>query len=134
MISKSSSMFNTPPTFSWYLSGLVFKWLKERGGLAKIEEMNKKKADLLYGVIDRSQLYKNNICHANRSRMNVPFRIDSNISLEKIFLEKSSSEGFIGLKGHRALGGMRASIYNAMPIEGVKALTQFMIEFERVYG
>ncbi|EOW6722531.1 3-phosphoserine/phosphohydroxythreonine transaminase [Cronobacter dublinensis] len=133
VLSDNDSMFNTPPTFAWYLSGLVFKWLKTKGGVAAMDKINQQKAELLYGVIDNSDFYRNDVATANRSRMNVPFQLaDSN--LDKLFLEESFAAGLHALKGHRVVGGMRASIYNAMPLEGVQALTDFMVDFERRHG
>lgn len=133
VLNDNDSMFNTPPTFAWYLSGLVFKWLKQNGGVAQMDKVNQQKAELLYGVIDKSDFYRNDVAKANRSRMNVPFQLaDSN--LDKAFLDESFAAGLHALKGHRVVGGMRASIYNAMPLEGVKALTDFMIDFERRHG
>jgi phosphoserine aminotransferase len=132
-LADNDSMFNTPPTFAWYLSGLVFKWLKERGGVSEIDKINQAKADLLYGTIDRSDFYRNDVAVANRSRMNVPFQL-ADASLDALFLEESFAAGLHALKGHRVVGGMRASIYNAMPLEGVKALTDFMTDFERRHG
>ncbi|EOI3463895.1 3-phosphoserine/phosphohydroxythreonine transaminase [Cronobacter dublinensis] len=133
VLSDNASMFNTPPTFAWYLSGLVFKWLKTKGGVAAMDKINQQKAELLYGVIDNSDFYRNDVATANRSRMNVPFQLaDSN--LDKLFLEESFAAGLHALKGHRVVGGMRASIYNAMPLEGVQALTDFMVDFERRHG
>ncbi|KAB8313208.1 3-phosphoserine/phosphohydroxythreonine transaminase [Erwinia endophytica] len=133
VLSENDSMFNTPPTFAWYLSGLVFKWLKEQGGVAELDKRNQAKADLLYGVIDKSGFYRNDVVISNRSRMNVPFQL-ADSALDKVFLEESFAAGLHALKGHRVVGGMRASIYNAMPLEGVKALTDFMIDFERRHG
>ncbi|EGT5712425.1 3-phosphoserine/phosphohydroxythreonine transaminase [Cronobacter dublinensis subsp. dublinensis] len=133
VLSDNDSMFNTPPTFAWYLSGLVFKWLKTKGGVAAMDKINQQKAELLYGVIDNSDFYRNDVATVNRSRMNVPFQLaDSN--LDKLFLEESFAAGLHALKGHRVVGGMRASIYNAMPLEGVQALTDFMVDFERRHG
>ncbi|YCI80426.1 3-phosphoserine/phosphohydroxythreonine transaminase [Enterobacteriaceae bacterium] len=133
VLSENDSMFNTPPTFAWYLSGLVFKWLKAQGGVEAMNRINQQKADLLYGVIDTSGFYRNDVAPANRSRMNVPFQLaDSN--LDKLFLEESFAAGLHALKGHRVVGGMRASIYNAMPLAGVQALTDFMKDFERRHG
>ncbi|ELY3837464.1 3-phosphoserine/phosphohydroxythreonine transaminase [Cronobacter turicensis] len=133
VLNENDSMFNTPPTFAWYLAGLVFKWLKTKGGVAAMDKINQQKADLLYGVIDNSDFYRNDVATANRSRMNVPFQLaDSN--LDKLFLEESFAAGLHALKGHRVVGGMRASIYNAMPLEGVQALTDFMVDFERRHG
>lgn len=133
VLSENDSMFNTPPTFAWYLSGLVFKWLKAQGGVEAMNRINQQKADLLYDVIDTSDFYRNDVAPANRSRMNVPFQLaDSN--LDKLFLEESFAAGLHALKGHRVVGGMRASIYNAMPLAGVQVLTDFMKEFERRHG
>lgn len=133
ILADSDSMFNTPPTFAWYLSGLVFKWLKLQGGLTAIDERNQRKADLLYGTIDNSDFYQNNVLEVNRSRMNVPFQL-ANPALDTLFLEQATQAGLHALKGHRVAGGMRASIYNAMPLEGVQALTNFMREFEQRHG
>ncbi|BCG10063.1 3-phosphoserine/phosphohydroxythreonine transaminase [Buttiauxella agrestis] len=133
VLNDNDSMFNTPPTFAWYLSGLVFKWLKEQGGVEAMDKINQAKAELLYGVIDKSDFYRNDVASANRSRMNVPFQL-ADSALDKLFLEESFAAGLHALKGHRVVGGMRASIYNAMPLEGVKALTNFMVDFERRHG
>ena len=133
VLNENDSMFNTPPTFAWYLSGLVFKWLKEQGGVEAMDKTNKAKAELLYGVIDKSDFYRNDVAAANRSRMNVPFQL-ADSALDKVFLEESFAAGLHALKGHRVVGGMRASIYNAMPLEGVQALTNFMVDFERRHG
>lgn len=133
VLAENESMFNTPPTFAWYLSGLVFKWLKEKGGVAEMDKVNQSKADLLYGVIDNSAFYRNDVAAENRSRMNVPFQL-ADAALDKVFLDESLKAGLHALKGHRVVGGMRASIYNAMPLEGVKALTEFMVDFERRHG
>lgn len=131
MLAEKDSMFNTPPTFAWYLSGLVFKWLKEQGGVAAMEQINREKAAILYECIDSSDFYKNEVFAQNRSRMNVPFQL-AKPELDGLFLEQAAAKGLVSLKGHRAVGGMRASIYNAMPVEGVKALVEFMKEFEAV--
>ncbi|MEF9677591.1 3-phosphoserine/phosphohydroxythreonine transaminase [Pectobacterium aroidearum] len=133
ILADNDSMFNTPPTFAWYLSGMVFKWLKEHGGLAEMEKRNQEKADLLYSAIDGNDFYHNDVAVANRSRMNVPFLL-ADAALDKVFLEESVAAGLHALKGHRVVGGMRASIYNAMPLEGVKALTEFMADFARCHG
>jgi phosphoserine aminotransferase len=133
VLNDNDSMFNTPPTFAWYLSGLVFKWLKEQGGVEAMDKINRAKAELLYGVIDKSDFYRNDVASANRSRMNVPFQL-ADSALDKVFLEESFAAGLHALKGHRVVGGMRASIYNAMPLEGVKTLTDFMVDFERRHG
>ncbi len=130
VLAEKDSMFNTPPTFAWYLSGLVFQWLKQQGGVAAMEQVNREKAAILYDYIDQSPFYKNDIHPDNRSRMNVPFQLIKP-ELDGLFLEQAAERGLVALKGHRAVGGMRASIYNAMPIEGVKALVEFMREFEQ---
>ena len=129
VLAEKDSMFNTPPTFAWYLSGLVFKWLKEQGGVAAIEKVNREKAAMLYDYIDQSSFYKNGVHPDNRSIMNVPFQL-AKPELDAKFLEQADKEGLVALKGHRAVGGMRASIYNAMPLEGVAALVEFMKKFE----
>jgi phosphoserine aminotransferase len=126
----ADSMFNTPPTYSIYIAGLVFKWLKAQGGVAAIEAKNIAKAKLLYDTIDASALYENKVQPSYRSRMNVPFFLKDE-SLNAAFLKGAQARGMVQLKGHRAVGGMRASIYNAMPIEGVLALVNYMREFER---
>ncbi len=133
VLAENDSMFNTPPTFAWYLSGMVFKWLKEQGGIAEIEKRNKAKAELLYKTIDSSSFYRNQVADANRSRMNIPFQL-ANPALDEVFLKESLAAGLHALKGHRVVGGMRASIYNAMPLEGVQALTAFMNDFEKRHG
>lgn len=133
VLSKTNSMFNTPPTFSWYLSGLVFKWLKKKGGIKNIEKLNQKKSDLLYQTIDNSDFYINNIDKKNRSTMNVVFRL-YNSQLNDSFLKEANKFGLHSLKGHYVIGGMRASIYNAMPLEGVQSLSEFMLYFEKRYG
>ncbi len=124
------SMYNTPPTFAIYLSGLVFKWLKNQGGLAAMEQINKTKAEKLYQCIDNSQLYDNPVEVAYRSWMNIPFTLRDK-SLESRFLEEAAKQDLVGLKGHKAVGGMRASIYNAVAPESVDALIAFMKEFEK---
>ena len=131
---KNDSMFNTPVTFSWYVVGLVLKWLKAQGGAAAMEKQNRRKAELLYGTIDSSAgFYRNEVHPSCRSWMNVPFFLP-NADLDKPFLKQAEDAGLLGLKGHRALGGMRASIYNAMPVEGVQALTTFMGDFAQRHG
>ena len=131
---SNDSMFNTPPTFSWYVVGLVLKWLKEQGGAAAIGERNARKAELLYASIDGSGgFYRNDVEVDCRSRMNVPFVLPD-AALDKPFLKGADAAGLLGLKGHRALGGMRASMYNAMPIEGVQALVDYMADFRRQNG
>ncbi len=133
VLAENDSMFNTPPTFAWYLSGLVFSWLKEQGGLAAMEKRNQAKAKLLYRAIDETGFYRNQVAGANRSWMNVPFQM-ADAALDNVFLSEAQAQGLQALQGHRVAGGMRASIYNAMPIEGVKALTEFMADFERRHG
>ncbi len=130
---KDGSMYNTPPTFGWYLAGLVFEWLLENGGLAEMEKLNNSKAQLLYSTIDTSEFYQNNISTDYRSKMNVTFHLNET-SLDKLFLSEAEKAGLMFLKGHRFVGGMRASIYNAMPLEGVQALTAFMQDFEKKHG
>ena len=129
-IAGAGSMLNTPATFSWYMASLVFRWVAGQGGVAGMAERNRRKANHLYDFIDRSQFYANHVDPRWRSRMNVPFTL-AEPDLNARFLKSSESEGLYGLKGHRAVGGMRASIYNAMPEEGVRALVGFMEEFER---
>ncbi|KJR21587.1 phosphoserine transaminase [Vibrio navarrensis] len=129
-LAEQDSMFNTPPTFAWYLSGLVFKWLKAQGGVKAIEQINREKAALLYNYIDQSDFYINNIHPQNRSLMNVPFQMVKP-ELDALFLKQADAVGLKSLKGHRVAGGMRASIYNAMPLEGVQALVDFMRKFEQ---
>jgi phosphoserine aminotransferase len=128
-IADNQSMLNTPPTFAWYVAGLVFKWLRNAGGVQGIGERNRLKARMLYSAIDASRLYKSSVAKDSRSRMNVTFSL-SNPDLDPAFLAAAAAAGLQGLKGHRVLGGMRASIYNAMPIEGVEKLAAFMRDFE----
>lgn len=128
-----SSMLNTPNTYGWYLGALVFKWLKKQGGLAAMAERNRAKAELLYGYIDESGYYHNPVEKSARSWMNVPFTLPRE-ELDDRFLKESNAAGLLALKGHRAVGGMRASIYNAMPIEGVQALVDFMKDFAKRNG
>ncbi|SNR70687.1 phosphoserine aminotransferase apoenzyme [Methylobacillus rhizosphaerae] len=129
----NDSMYNTPPTYGIYMAGLVFKWLKARGGLAAIEKVNIEKSALLYDYIDSTDFYNSPIALENRSRMNIPFTIKDS-ALDTEFLKQAQAQGLLQLKGHRLLGGMRASIYNAMPLAGVQALVAFMQDFERVHG
>lgn len=133
ILAKNKSMFNTPPTFAWYLAGLVFKWLQDQGGLAIINKRNHAKANLLYNTIDNSDFYHNNIASSNRSCMNVPFQLANN-KLNELFLKESFDSGLYALKGHPVVGNMRASIYNAMPLAGVQALVNFMKYFAHRYG
>ncbi len=128
--SANQSMFNTPPTFSIYMAGLGFKWLIRQGGVKEIERRNHEKSSMLYDFLDQSSLYENRVEKQYRSRMNVTFFLkDENLNAQ--FLEQSALAGLAALRGHKAAGGMRASIYNAMPLEGVKTLVEFMREFER---
>ncbi|MBI0060316.1 3-phosphoserine/phosphohydroxythreonine transaminase [Gilliamella sp. M0320] len=127
------SMFNTPPTFAWYMSGLVFKWIKSLGGLSAMQQRNQAKAQLLYQFIDQSDFYRNTVAVENRSIMNVTF-LSPNEELDKKFVSEATQANIIGIKGHRIAGGMRASIYNAMEIEGVKYLIEFMQQFEKQNG
>ncbi|WP_271195218.1 3-phosphoserine/phosphohydroxythreonine transaminase [Pseudomonas turukhanskensis] len=129
----NGSMYNTPATFSWYLSGLVFEWLKEQGGVAAMEQRNRAKKELLYGAIDASSLYSNPIAVNARSWMNVPFRL-ADERLDKAFLAGADARGLLNLKGHRSVGGMRASIYNAVGLDGVQALVAYMAEFEKEHA
>ncbi len=130
---KEGSLLNTPPTFSWYLAGLVFQWLKDSGGLVAIGEQNRCKAERLYGYIDASGFYSNPVEVGARSWMNVPFQLRDD-ALDAAFLKESEAAGLLALKGHRSVGGMRASIYNAMPLAGVEALIGFMQDFARRNG
>ena len=133
IIDKGNSMFNTPPTFPWYIAGKVFKWLKSKGGVEGISKINIRKAKKLYEYIDSSEFYLNKIESNSRSIMNIPFLL-RNEGLNSAFLNKSSEAGLLALKGHRSVGGMRASIYNAMPEEGVDSLIDFMNLFEKNLG
>jgi phosphoserine aminotransferase len=132
-MAAEGSMANTPPTFTWYLAGLVFKWLKQGGGLAAMGQRNRSKAEKLYAAIDASDFYRNPVDRSCRSWMNVPF-ILAKPELDKTFLAEADKAGLTNLAGHRSVGGMRASIYNAMPEAGVDALIGFMQEFERRHG
>jgi phosphoserine aminotransferase len=127
---ENQSMINTPPSYGIYIAGLVFEWLLEQGGVAAIEQVNIAKAKLLYDCIDASDFYVNRVAMAYRSRMNIPFYLQDE-GLNAAFLQGAEAQGLLQLKGHRAVGGMRASIYNAMPIEGVQALVAYMQDFER---
>jgi phosphoserine aminotransferase len=130
---KSGSMINTPPTYAWYIAGLVFDWVADQGGVAGVAEVNRRKAAKLYDAIDQSGFYANPVVPANRSLMNVPFTL-AKPGLEPVFLAEAKAAGLVNLKGHRSVGGMRASIYNAMPEAGVDALIHFMKEFETRHG
>jgi len=131
---KDKSLYNTPPTFSVYMVNLVLKWIKEKGGLAAIEKANAEKAAVIYEEIDKSGGFYRGFAHPDsRSPMNITFRIASE-ELEPLFVKESEKEGFVGLKGHRSVGGLRASAYNAVPLESCRALAQFMAEFRRRHG
>ncbi|HHM05111.1 MAG TPA: 3-phosphoserine/phosphohydroxythreonine transaminase [Gammaproteobacteria bacterium] len=129
----AGSMYNTPPTYAWYVAGLVFQWLKRQGGLSAMGQINQRKAGKLYEAIDASGFYSNPVEPDCRSWMNVPFTL-LDAGLDAVFLKEAAECGLKTLKGHRSVGGMRASIYNAMPEEGVDALVEFMAEFERRHG
>jgi phosphoserine aminotransferase len=129
----ADSMLNTPPTYAIYIAGLVFEWLLAQGGVPAIEQRNIEKAALLYDYLDRSSFYVSPVRKEDRSRMNVPFKLRAE-SLDDAFLKGAKERGMVQLKGHRSVGGMRASIYNAMPIEGVRALVEYMQDFERRHG
>jgi phosphoserine aminotransferase len=130
---ENDSMYNTPPTYAIYIAGLVFQHVKAMGGMAAMEEHNKAKAKVLYEYLDSSKFFRSPVAPADRSLMNVPFKLKDD-ALDDAFLKGAQAKGMIQLKGHRSVGGMRASIYNAMPIEGVKALVQYMKEFEAQHG
>ena len=132
-VAENESMLNTPPCFSWYISGLVFKWIKALGGLKAMGEINRRKAMLLYDYLDSQALFKPVAAKADRSWMNVTFRLATE-ELDAEFIKGAKAKGLDGLKGHRSVGGMRASIYNAMPEAGVKALVEYMKEFQRLKG
>jgi phosphoserine aminotransferase len=129
----ADSMYNTPPTYGLYIAGLVFEWLKRQGGLAAMERQNVKKANILYDYLDTTEFYRNPVRRGDRSRMNVPFTL-RDAALDEEFLKGAKERAMIQLKGHRSVGGMRASIYNAMPVAGVQALADYMREFEKRHG
>lgn len=129
----AASMYNTPPTYAIYIAGLVFQWLKKQGGVAAMEQKNIAKAQLLYDYLDATEFYRNPVRKSDRSRMNVPFTL-KDASLDEAFLKGAKERGLVQLKGHRSVGGMRASIYNAMPLAGVQALVDYMKEFEKRHG
>ena len=126
----NDSLYNTPPTYGIYVMKLVLEWIKEQGGVAAVQKMNEKKAEILYNFLDNSKLFKGTVVPEDRSLMNVPF-VTGNEELDAKFVAEAKKAGFVNLKGHRSVGGMRASIYNAMPLEGVEALVEFMAEFEK---
>jgi phosphoserine aminotransferase len=133
IVADNDSMFNTPPTYAIYIAGLVFKWLKAQGGLVAMEAHNRRKAALLYDFLDATTFYSSPVARDCRSLMNVPFRLHDD-RLDAEFLQGAEQRGMVQLKGHRVVGGMRASIYNAMPIEGVQSLVAYMREFEQKHG
>ena len=127
------SLYNTPPCYGIYICGKVFQWLKRKGGLKVMKEENEKKAALLYDFLDHSQMFHGTVRKEDRSLMNVPF-VTGDKDLDALFIREAGEAGLENLKGHRTVGGMRASIYNAMPLEGVEKLVQFMKEFEEARG
>jgi len=126
---ENGSMYNTPPTYGIYIMKLVLEWIKEQGGISAIQKINEKKAKILYDFLDSSKMFRGTVVKEDRSLMNIPFVTDSD-ELNAKFIKEATEKGFVNLKGHRTVGGMRASIYNAMPVEGVEALVEFMKEFE----
>jgi phosphoserine aminotransferase len=130
---EQGSMINTPATYSWYLASLVFEWLKEQGGVSAMESLAIEKSDLLYQCVDEDDFYRNPIARKDRSRMNIPFILKDE-ALNERFLNEAKQAGLVGLKGHRSVGGMRASLYNAIPVDGVLALNSFMRAFKTRYG
>jgi len=126
-------MYNTPPTYAIYIAGLVFQWLKNNGGVAAMEQKNIEKANLLYNYLETTDFYRNPVRKEDRSRMNVPFTL-KDAALDEEFLKGAKARGMVQLKGHRSVGGMRASIYNAMPVAGVQALVEYMKEFAASKG
>jgi phosphoserine aminotransferase len=129
-VADNRSMYNTPPTWAIYIAGLTFAWLKAQGGMAEMEARNKAKSELLYHYLDTASLYENRVAHHCRSRMNVPFFLKDE-GLNTLFLDGAKTHGLLQLKGHKSVGGMRASIYNAMPLDGVQALVDYMRTFEQ---
>ena len=127
---KNGSLYNTPPTYSVYVLKLVLEWLKGLGGIEAMQKINEKKANILYDYLDSGSMFKGTVVKKDRSLMNIPF-VTGNDELDSKFVKQASEAGFENLKGHRTVGGMRASIYNAMPVEGVSALVEFMKEFEK---
>ena len=129
----NDSMFNTPPTFNWYMAGLIYKWIRDKGGLQAMDQRARQRSEKIYQAVDNSDFYTNPIDKKFRSRMNVPFILKDD-ELNSTFLTEARQHGLIELKGHRSVGGMRASIYNGMPMEGVEALVAFMLDFEKRHG
>ncbi len=132
-VADNDSMYNTPPTYAIYIAGLVFEWIQARGGLAAMEAHNRAKAALLYDYLDSQDFYRSPVSRDCRSLMNVPFKLHDE-ALDATFLKGAEALGLVQLKGHRSVGGMRASIYNAMPLEGVQALVAYMQDFARRHG
>jgi phosphoserine aminotransferase len=132
-MAAEGSMLNTPPTFGWYIAGLVLKWVRAQGGVAAMGARNRAKAELLYRTIDESGFFRNPVAKSCRSWMNVPFTL-ARPELEQAFLAEAKTAGLVSLEGHRSVGGMRASLYNAMPLDGVQALVAFMKDFQRRHG
>lgn len=130
---KNGSMYNTPPTFAIYVAKLVFEWIKDLGGVAAVEELNRKKAGIFYHYLEQSSLFSSSVALESRSLMNIPFTTN-NSELDKKFIAEAEAAGFVNLKGHRSVGGMRASLYNAFPLEGVEALIMFMTKFAKNEG
>lgn len=133
LVAKSDSMFNTPPTYAIYMAGLIFKWLKAQGGVEAIEKANIEKSQRLYDYLDNSTFYRNTVEKTVRSRMNVPFLL-AKPELDALFLAEAEKAGLLQLKGHKSVGGMRASIYNALPMAALEALIDFMQKFEAQHG
>jgi len=129
----AESMVNTPATWSIYIAGLVFEWLQQQGGIEAIERRNVEKSNLIYDYLDATRFYETAVRREDRSRMNIPFTLHDP-TLDEVFLKGAREAGMVQLKGHRSVGGMRASIYNAMPIEGVRTLVSYMKDFERRHG
>ena len=125
----NDSLYNTPPTYGIYVLKLVLEWIKDKGGVAALQKINEEKAKILYDFLDNSQLFKGTVVPEDRSLMNIPF-VTGNEELDAKFVKEAKAAGLVNLKGHRTVGGMRASIYNAMPVEGVQALVEFMKKFE----
>lgn len=130
---EANSLYNTPPTFTWYMAGLVFKWVKQQGGVEAMQQNSQQRSSMLYDFVDNSGFYANPVEIAHRSRMNIPFTLP-NDDLNPTFLAEAREAGLVELKGHRSVGGMRASLYNAMPLEGVDTLLAFMTDFSKKYG
>ncbi|XCB29890.1 3-phosphoserine/phosphohydroxythreonine transaminase [Arcanobacterium hippocoleae] len=126
----AGSLYNTPPAYGIYICGKVFKWIEAQGGLAAMDARNRRKADWLYHTLDKSEIFSATVQGIDRSRMNIPF-VSGNPDLDAVFIKEAAAAGLVGLKGHRSVGGMRASIYNAMPDDGVKALIDFITDFEK---